>query len=236
MAQKKNLLSGKEVRAKSQSKKGTRKSGAKKASTKKATVGKRNGRAKRHSSSKGALLKLDLGCGQHAREGFEGVDGFADGVPWKLNLLEFPWPWEDESVAELHSSHFLEHIPAECDDQGRDLLVRFMDEAWRVLKPGGKFTVIVPNARSNRAFQDPTHRRFFVSETFLYFDANWRRLNGLDHYLGTCHFESDIALSCSSAMSNLTEEERTRRFESHWNAIYDWRVVLTKRALPRARK
>jgi predicted SAM-dependent methyltransferase len=177
-------------------------------------------------------IRLDLGCGVRPKVGFEGVDKCAVNADWHVDLLQFPWPWGDGTVAELHSAHFLEHIPAECDDSGVDLLVRFMDEAWRVLKPGGKFTVIVPNARSNRAFQDPTHRRFFVAETFWYFNAEWRLQNGVEHCLGRCHFECEVTVSCSTAMSLLTDEERARRFEAHWNAIFDWRVLLVKRPHP----
>ena len=179
-------------------------------------------------------IKLDLGCGVRPRSGFQGVDKHAADADWRIDLLRFPWPWEEESVSELHCSHFLEHIPAECDASGTDLLVRFMDEAWRVLRTGGKFTVIVPNARSNRAFQDPTHRRFFVAETFAYFDANWRAQNGLSHYLGRCHFRSEITVTCSTGLARLSEAERARRFESHWNTIYDWRVVMTRLARPSA--
>src|SRR5678816_2800742 len=119
------------------------------------------------------LVRYDLGCGSRCKEGFTGVDKFAKGDKIQnVDLFKFPWPWADNSVDELHASHFLEHIPArEVEDRdcqhpdkgmpshlyGTDMLCAFMDEAWRVLKPGGVFAIVVPNARNNRAFQDPTH-------------------------------------------------------------------------------
>jgi len=65
-----------------------------------------------------------------------------------------------------------EHIPMEYVDwQGRptDAFVAVMNECWRVLKPGGFMDIEVPTVGGNGAFQDPTHRRFMVPETWEYF-------------------------------------------------------------------
>lgn len=174
-------------------------------------------------------LRLDLGAGDRPRDGFQGVDLMAKGAQWQIDLLKFPWPWADGTVEELHSSHYLEHIPMEYGKGGRDLLVLFMDEAWRVLRDKGQFTVIVPNARSNRAFQDPTHRRFFVSESFLYFNKEWREMNGLAHYLGKCDFDADVRITSTDELLRLPERERQVKFNESWNTILDWYVILTKR-------
>ena len=105
--------------------------------------------------------RLDLACGQSCREGFEGVDMFAD-AKHRVNLMRFPWPWADSSIDELHCSHFVEHIPmvyvspegeyrdVPASTGDRDLFFAFFDECWRILKPGGLMTVIVPALRSNR--------------------------------------------------------------------------------------
>ena len=127
--------------------------------------------------------KLDLACGQSPREGFEGVDRW-EGAQHRVNLFKFPWPFGDSSVAELHCSHFIEHIPmieVYPEDgtpvhygEGVDLFLRFFDECFRILVPGGWMEVTCPCARHNRAYQDPTHRRFIVSETFLYLSKEFR--------------------------------------------------------------
>lgn len=187
-------------------------------------------------------LKLDLAGGQNVREGFEGVDIWPESKH-VVNLLQFPWPWADNSVDEIYCSHFIEHIPmiyvnalgheVPCGSTGaQDLLFRFFDECWRVLKPDGWGTFIVPNARSNRGFQDPTHRRFFVAETFLYLFSDWRKANKLDHYNVRCNFgggdptKPDIVPIIQMEYNALSEEVQARKFNHEWNTILDWQAKL----------
>jgi len=189
-------------------------------------------------------VKLDLACGQSCREGFEGVDLWAD-VTHRVNLLKFPWPWADSSVDELHCSHFVEHIPMVYVSPGgdyrhvpgssedRDLFFAFFDECWRILKPGGLMTVIVPALRSNRAFQDPTHRRFLPSEAFLYLNREWRAFNRLDHYRTNCDFVAAVGTGGPQVDGNVPMEEGLRapeaqaaRFNTLWNTVLDWCVRM----------
>ncbi len=187
-------------------------------------------------------VKIDLACGQSCREGFVGADiSPCKGVEHVLNLWQFPWPWETSSVDELHCSHHIEHIPMvyvernpnEClyheipQGKCKDLFVAFMDECWRILKPNGKLTVICPNARSNRAFQDPTHRRFIVAESFGYFNKKWRDDNKLDHYGIESDFEISVNPIISQEMTVLHPEAQARRFNESWNTVHDWHAVLT---------
>jgi hypothetical protein len=188
-----------------------------------------------------APLRLDLGSGDVPKIGFEGVDLFAPAARHRVNLCRFPWPWADSSVEALHCSHFLEHLPAvyvtpdgayseiptSADD--RDLLCRFMDEAYRVLAPGGGFHIVVPSARSNRAFQDPTHRRFFVSESFWYFNHAWREERGIGHYLCSCDFDVRVWPVVPDELLSLPEYEQSHRYHTQWNTTLDWCATLTSR-------
>lgn len=191
-------------------------------------------------------LKLDLACGQTPREGFEGVDLWAPDAKHKVNLLRYPWPWADSSVAEIYCSHFAEHIPMEYVDEfgnvsdianGKDALFRFFEEIHRVLIPDGWATIIVPNARSNRGFQDPTHRRFFVAETFLYFMLDWRKQNKLDHYNTTANFGGNLPDSNGVLQPDIvpiipieanvwSAEVQQKRFTHEWNTIWDWQAKI----------
>lgn len=120
---------------------------------------------------------IDLGCGQSKREGFIGVDKYpAPGVDIVHDLLEFPWPFEDNSVDEAHSSHNLEHIDGE-------MRIPFFQELYRVLKPGATALFITPSADSDRALQDPTHKFPPVVPGFYqcYLNKDWRVTNKLDH-------------------------------------------------------
>lgn len=114
-------------------------------------------------------IKLDLGCGKNKKEGFLGVDQYKmDGVDVVLNIGKEKWGWDNDTVEEIHASHFLEHLTAEER-------IHFMNEAYRVLKPGGKATIITPHWASNRAYGDMTHQWPPVAEMFYYYlSQDWR--------------------------------------------------------------
>jgi len=109
-------------------------------------------------------LKLDLGSGTHKKEGFIGVDLVAlEGVDKVVDLTKFPWPWTDESVDALYSHHTLEHFDPIN-------FVKVMNEAYRVLKAGKEFEIIVPLYPSDSAMQDFDHKMYFTTETFGRFE------------------------------------------------------------------
>jgi SAM-dependent methyltransferase len=189
--------------------------------------------------------KLDLGCGLNPKEGFEGVDLYGDKAKHKVDLFKFPWPFADDSVDEIHCSHFLEHVPArevevrdlvflpdDEDHLGQDMLFAFMDECYRILKPEGWMHIIVPSGRSNRAFWDPTHRRFFMQETFLYFNADWRKLNGLQHYRVHTNFGVDVGHTLPQEEALRSQDAQTARFQTLWNVTADWIAKLKKLPMP----
>lgn len=113
-------------------------------------------------------MKLEIGCGRSKAPGYVGLDRVAlPGVDIVHEIEEFPWPMPnssvpipDSSVTEIRAYHVLEHL--------RDL-VGVMEEAHRILKPGGLFSIVVPYYRHEGAFADPTHTRFFTERTFHYF-------------------------------------------------------------------
>lgn len=144
-------------------------------------------------------IRIDLGCGAHKQPGFVGLDVRAlPGVDVVCDLTKFPWPLPDACASLVMSSHLMEHLnpmapdarlvgllklllakgtitKAEADeyigtiDPG-PLFIAFMDEVWRVLKPGGKFMSSMPYAGSSGFFQDPTHINQINAATFAYFD------------------------------------------------------------------
>lgn len=177
-------------------------------------------------------VKLDLASGQTPREGFQSVDLYAPRVDHRVNLRSFPWPWADASVDELHTSHFVEHLPmCEVKQGGRrkDLLFAFFDECFRILKPGAAMTVIVPALKTVRAFMDPTHRRFIPQETFLYLNAEWRRVNKLDHYQVDCDFLVANVLPTTQLEETLRSPEvQAKRFRECWDVALDLVATLKK--------
>ena len=72
-------------------------------------------------------IRLDLGCGKNKKPGFFGVDSIAfDGVDKVVDLTK-PWIWGDNTVQEVHCSHFLEHLTGEQR-------IIFFNELYRVLQ------------------------------------------------------------------------------------------------------
>jgi SAM-dependent methyltransferase len=113
-------------------------------------------------------MKLEIGCGRTKAPGFVGMDRVAlPEVDIVHELETFPWPMPnshdpipDSSISEIRASHVLEHV--------RDLN-GVLEEACRILEPGGLFRIVVPYYRHEGAFSDPTHVRFFTERTFSYF-------------------------------------------------------------------
>jgi predicted SAM-dependent methyltransferase len=127
------------------------------------------------------LKKLDLGCGKNKKEGFLGVDQSPDvDADFIHDLNSYPYPFDDNSVFEIFTSHFIEHVGN---------IKAFMEECWRMLVPLGTMTIIAPYYSSVRAFQDYTHVRPISEMTFLYFNKEWMDENKLSHYGVKCNFE-----------------------------------------------
>jgi predicted SAM-dependent methyltransferase len=176
------------------------------------------------------MVKLDLGGGQTAKEGFTNVDIW-EGADVVHDLFTFPYPFEDESVEEIHSSHFIEHLPMEYVEQGgkrKDMLFAFVDECYRMLKKGGKLYLQFPNCTSIRAFQDPTHRRFIPESTVLYFNKGWRQVNKLDHYNAECDFEFQVGRSENGNIVGRNQEFKNFAVNHYWNVVDDLHFILTK--------
>lgn len=175
------------------------------------------------------ILKLDLGSGPNPRPGFLGVDAIAfPGVDVVCDLRQ-PWPWDGDSVEEVHSSHFLEHLTA------RER-VHFVNELYRVLIPGGKATVIVPHWASCRAYGDPTHQWPPVSEFwFYYLLKSWRMANAphTDAEHGPegfrCDFDATWGYSVHPEIALRAQEAQQFALSFYKEAITDMHATLCKR-------
>jgi SAM-dependent methyltransferase len=107
-------------------------------------------------------VRIDLGGGTAPKPGFVNLDPVHG--DYKIRAQD-PWPFLDYSADAIWASHVMEHIPA-----GAERIAVF-NEAHRVLKPGGTFTVIVPLFPWPQAMADPTHVSYWVEESFGYFDG-----------------------------------------------------------------
>jgi SAM-dependent methyltransferase len=104
---------------------------------------------------------LDLGCGPLKRQkDWIGIDILDfDNVDIVGDIYEVIRAFPDNSVDEVHSYHFFEHIP---DVPG--LLI----ELSRVLKQTGSIEVVVPHFSNAYYYSDYTHKSFFGLYSFSY--------------------------------------------------------------------
>lgn len=115
--------------------------------------------------------RLNVGCGRDIKSGWINLDISKD-VPADIHMdiRTGVFPLENGSCSDVYISGVLEQIG------DNDQLIHVMNECHRVLKPGGKMVVVVPNAKHAIAHQDPMDVRKFTIPTFQYF------LKGDRHY------------------------------------------------------
>lgn len=182
------------------------------------------------------LLKIDLGCGPNKKSpDFLGVDrlSFDGKVDVVCDLSSGRWPWDDATVDEAHSSHFVEHL-------NQVERCHFFNELYRVLKPGSTCQIIVPHWGNARAYGDPTHAWPPVSEwLFLYLNKEWRMANAphADKANWCDGYDCDFDHTCVTSFNNGHPEIMGRNQEMQNFALRNYRDVamdiwatVTKRA------
>lgn len=109
-------------------------------------------------------IKLNLGSGRKSYKGFINVDKVAlKGVDILYDLEKKPLPFKTDSVSEIICEHIFEHIIN---------YIPFLEELYRISKHRAKIYVIVPYFRSEAAYRDPTHVRFFTERSFDFFQES----------------------------------------------------------------
>lgn len=168
--------------------------------------------------------KYDLGCGPNKiAPDWIGVDVRKFPGVDKVWDLRKHWPIADESADELHSSHFLEHLePMER--------VHFVNEAYRVLKPGCQIRIIVPHWASARAYGDLTHKWPPVSEMWVnYLNKAWRAANAPHNDFYTCDFDSAGGHSMHPDLNARNAEFQQYAMRWFKEACSDSIIILSKR-------
>lgn len=167
------------------------------------------------------MVKLDLGCGKHKREGFLGVDVKQfEGVDQLVDLTK-PWPWEDASIDEIHSSHLVEHFtwPER---------IHFFNELYRVLKPNATALIITPHWSHACFYGDPDHKAPLSEWYVFYLNRQWREQEA-PHTLYNCNFEWTFAGSWDPWLEPKNQEFKQFAMNRYVNSWRDLIVTLTKR-------
>jgi SAM-dependent methyltransferase len=141
------------------------------------------------------------------------------GVDVVMDLEQDLWPWKDNSVEEVYSSHFLEHLPGASR-------IKFFNELYRILKPGGTAQIITPDWSHACAYGDPTHQWPPMSGWYpLYLQKAWRDANA-PHVPYTCDFEWSTAMSWDPWLNTRAEKEFP--MQRYINSTRDLIVNLSK--------
>jgi predicted SAM-dependent methyltransferase len=109
--------------------------------------------------------KIDIGCGSSkCSPDATGID-IADipGVDIVGDALEILRGFENSSVGNVYSSHFLEH---------HENPAAILKEMIRVTVPGGALELRVPHFSDPWYYSDPTHKHMFGLYTFAYYFTN----------------------------------------------------------------
>jgi len=110
------------------------------------------------------MTTLQLGCGTRPIDGATNHDlykhhDYVD-VAWDLDIIH--WPWKEEQFDRVIALDVMEHL--------RQDVRQWLDECWRILKPGGELVLRLPAWNNPVSWRDPTHRRVYHEETFFYWD------------------------------------------------------------------
>lgn len=112
-----------------------------------------------------SIQSLIVGCGPNMVTRPGHLETFLDVRPFPrvdvvhdLNVV--PWPFPADSFDEVVAIHVVEHLQS---------LLTFMDEAHRVLRPGGALYLETPEAGGDwdLTHADPTHVRCYRRHTFI---------------------------------------------------------------------
>lgn len=175
-------------------------------------------------------MKLDIGCGKSKKEGFHGVDQYPmEGVDTVLRVGVDPWPWENDSVEEVHCSHFVEHLTA-------NERVQFFNELCRVMKPGAKALIITPHWASNRAYGDPTHQWPPMAEMgYYYLRKEWREAQAPHTDIKwnpagySCDFDATWGYSFTPDLAVRNSEYIQFALANYKESAQDLHATITKR-------
>lgn len=109
------------------------------------------------------LRRINVGSGMDYRKGWLNTDVSKTAKADIVHDIRYETlPVEDSSADLVYASGVLEQILTNED------LLFSINEIWRVLKKGGEFQIVVPNAEHSIAFQDPFDVRKFVPKSFEY--------------------------------------------------------------------
>lgn len=109
-------------------------------------------------------MNVNLGCGDKGIKDAVNVDfRKTDAADVVHDLTVMPWPFKKNEFDNVIATDIIEHMI---------LVFPFLDECWRIVKPGGKMFIRTTYFRAEQSYQDPTHFHFFTLGSFDYCDPS----------------------------------------------------------------
>ncbi|HTY43631.1 MAG TPA: methyltransferase domain-containing protein [Patescibacteria group bacterium] len=99
------------------------------------------------------MKKLNFGCGNDIKEGWDNIDiQKGPSISKNFDFDKFPYPIKDDIYDYIYASCIMEHL---------DDVEKVFSELWRVSKPGGIIHIVVPHYTNKGAYSDLQHKHFF---------------------------------------------------------------------------
>lgn len=151
-------------------------------------------------------LVLDLVCGKKKRDGTNGVD-FNTSLEGIINhnLNKFPYPFDSETVDKVYINNCIEHL----DNP---------EEICRMLKKDGEVKFIVPYFRLPYAFNEPTHKTFYTTESFSYYDPDHSICIRYDYT--KAYFKVERIIFHENLKTSIIKSLITK-FANKWPSLYE---------------
>jgi len=171
------------------------------------------------------MVKLNIGCGKEVKEGFEGIDILDFGQKHIVDIRK-GIPYKNEVIDEIYTRYLL---PVLTNLNGKLERVKFFNEMYRVLKPNGIVTLIVPCWNANGGYGNPLFHEP-VYEGFLFFlSKEWRELNAPEVTQYICDFEPTWGYNLHPNLINRNQEFQQFALANYCNAALDLIITLKKK-------
>ena len=171
------------------------------------------------------LLQLDLGTVNGLRKpaGFLGVDTVkGDAVDLVCDLTKH-WQWKDNSVDEVQSIHLIQQFTPEQR-------VHFVNELYRVLKPGAKAVIYTPYWASSCAYGNLKNCWPPVTEHWYpHLNKAWREQFDPHGMSYRCDFDHTLGYALHPSLATRNQEYQQHAITFFKEAAQDLCATVTKR-------
>lgn len=107
------------------------------------------------------MKKLNFGCGDDIKEGWDNVDiQKSKKLIKSFDFNKFPYPIKDNTYSYVYSSNVFEHL-----EEPKKVL----KELWRICKKNAVIEIIVPHYTNKGAYDELAHEHYFSEKAFVNF-------------------------------------------------------------------